>query len=130
MIFETMQNIKFNKFEGKFQSERSDNCYMCLWFVSKKTSLDIPNIFECFENMEHIELTYDKCCVCDEKTKKYTHCGHCLCVECHDKIDMKFCDECGGNDEDCEERCGYTPCPCCRKDLRRSDDDWKPTENP
>lgn len=129
MIFETMQNIKFNKFEGKFQSERTDNCYMCSWYVSKKASLDIPNTFECFENMEHIELTYDKCCVCFENTSTKTLCDHYLCVECNDKINIIYC-ECGGHGEDCEERCGYRPCPCCRKDLGKEIDDWKPAENP
>jgi len=85
-------------------------------FVEKKQMIDYSSIFACFENIEHIEMSYDKCCVCYEKTKQQTNCNHYLCIMCWDKIERKYC-ECNGMTDCDEEGCGNKPCPICRLNI-------------
>jgi len=103
-IFELIPQLTFDKFNGKL--------------IEKKEMIDFSTIFTCFENIEQIEMEYNKCSCCFEKTKTKTKCNHYLCIECWDKIERIYCEECNEGEDDCEnEDCGQKRCPICRKDI-------------
>ena len=68
-IKETLQSLKYNHFDGRFQ---------------KNEIID----WSFLEN-DKIKLRYEECCVCHEKISSKTNCGHSLCVPCYDKIKSK-----------------------------------------
>lgn len=107
-IFKDIENLEFNKLDGKFELHKS-----------LKLNTDVFNFIR---TLPHIKMSYDKCCVCLENTKIHTLCNHYLCVECWGKIDIKYCDECEGNDcsdADCNNECGIKPCPLCRQNIEK-----------
>ena len=105
---ETMKNIKFNKYTGFYETENNE-LTPDIWC----------SILGCGD---HIEYSFDKCCVCHDITKSITYncCNKQLCYECWDKLPMCVCDECEDSpDRDCEfvGACGTAKCPLCRCSL-------------
>lgn len=76
-----------------------------------------------FEEIESLELSKwilghrnDECCVCYEKNKVFTYCGHNLCRVCFYKSKKNCCDiECEVCANDQENKCVL--CPLCKQFL-------------
>ena len=96
-LFSTLEKLKFNKFEGEF--EKVDD---------SKTEIINPFLF--IKKIKNIKPSFDECCVCNEDTKCFTICNHCLCYECMFKLKEVFEDE----DDMCS---GRIPCPICRQTI-------------
>jgi len=83
-LIKILKTLKFDKMTGKFTTSLP-------YFVPELSSAD-------------------ECCVCMEKTKTKTNCGHTLCAECWHNLREDTCpmcrDEgirvCECNDDDCE----------------------------
>jgi hypothetical protein len=108
-LSEIMKSIKFNKYEGLYQTNetKKDELTADVW----------QSIFGCGE---HIEYKFYKCCVCLDVTKSTTYncCNKNLCYECWDKIPSPICQECTSEDCcECVGACGTPRCPLCRCSL-------------
>jgi hypothetical protein len=99
IVLDDLENIRFDKYTGKFKLPKS---------ISEE-----PYIFEKLWNMPHIEMKYDECCVCHEKTKVKSKCNHTLCIECWLQVPETPLPD---NPTDYD----YTiqPCPICRQKLQ------------
>lgn len=100
-----LKDLKFCKYTGKFVKDTSDR-------VIIEKFCDIFSEFT-----ESMKLNIDECCVCYDKTKLYTTCGHFVCLECFQKIQKNYtnhdceCDECDGDE------CSIINfvCPMCKQ---------------
>ncbi len=82
MIKVIIRNLKFNKYTNEFYDD-SDIKY-----------INERNIFDEFKNDE-------QCCVClDKMICQTTTCGHCLCIECWDKLKKNQCPICRTKEPD------------------------------
>lgn len=78
-----LKNLKFDKCSGRFVLDG-----------------DIDNIMEVLEDIDNVELIYDDCCVCRDKTTTTTICNHHICYECYSNLKV---------DDD-----NNRTCPICR----------------
>lgn len=89
---EIIKNLKLNKYTGKF-------------YYDEEQYDDIDSAFiELIGNVEHVEYTSNECCVCTEKTRNKTCCGHSICIECINRLYY-----------DVEE--DEISCPLCRENI-------------
>lgn len=89
---EIIKNLKLNKYTGKLyydevQYNELDSAFMDL-----------------LGNIEYVEYTCNECCVCTEKTRNKTCCGHSICIECISNLSY--------DDEEDE-----ISCPMCRANI-------------
>jgi hypothetical protein len=109
-LSEIMKKIKFNKYTGLYETEKSNELSQDDWC----------SILGC---EDHIEYIFDKCCICHDMTKTTTEncCDKSLCYECWDKLPVIKCEECSSDDPDCccecMVTCGTPKCPLCRCSL-------------
>lgn len=90
-LFKDIPNLKFDKMNGKFVIGQVEDPFAFL---------------ELFQN---VETSFQKCCVCMDKTLTTTCCGHHLCYDCTAKIKpIKDADY----DPDSDSR--KILCPICR----------------
>jgi hypothetical protein len=105
-----IKKCRIDKFRGRFALENFD-------------STNCLSLAMLFENIEHVELPFSKCCVCDDWTSTVlTDCSHPVCMECLPKLVKKDCEQCHGSDPlcECDNCCGLekvAPCPLCRKPI-------------
>lgn len=104
-----MKKIKFNKYSGLYETEKSNEITSDMWR-------------SIIGDGDYIEYDFDKCCVCLEITKSTAKncCNKSLCYECWDKLpSSNKCSECEEEYGDCEYvgACGTPKCPLCRCSL-------------
>lgn len=96
-----LKNIKFNKYNGYFETES----------INKND--DTIDWYSVFEENDNVELEFCKCCICLEMTiTKTTCCKQNLCYECWDKLPLI------SNKYDIPE----VKCPLCRLNLCNGED--------
>jgi len=104
-LTETLNNIRFNKFQGRFILEET---------------YDNPKLWEgILGNNKHIKFTFGACCVCNESTKSITHncCNNFFCYECWNQLKPFKCKNCEEETSDNCLCCGQLKCPLCRASL-------------
>jgi hypothetical protein len=89
-IFADVPKLKFNKMEGRLQTEPIEDMYSFL------------------NEFENVETEYQKCCVCLDNTSTTTCCNHHLCYQCLGNIKPT-------RDEDID--CSIILCPICREEI-------------
>ena len=108
-----IKHCKIDKITGRFIIDGEKSCY-------NGGLRDFSRIAELFEDIEHVELIINRCCVCHDWTKlKLRDCDHHVCLECLSKIVKKDCEECHGEERgDCCDKClsleRVRSCPMCR----------------
>jgi hypothetical protein len=111
ILNETLKNLKFDKLTGKIVELDNKNLDIDFW------NFIIPKC-------DYIESVFEECCVCYEKTEtELKCCEKKLCIQCWDKLKMRYCNECNeNNSRNCENiSCGYRACPCCRKAIENKE---------
>lgn len=96
----------FDKLTGEFVDSKKTNSDQGFTKILRNTNVKNRN---------------ENCCVCFERTRSKTKCGHPLCYVCWDKIKLK--DEHGeeeGSDDDGDEEY-RKPCPLCRQCIEGRD---------
>ena len=76
-LFNRLNAIKFNHCIGKFES---------IIEIENRTAIELA--------VGDHKRQHNECCVCNTITVTKTHCGHTLCVLCHDKLKLPNCPMC------------------------------------
>ncbi len=95
IVYKKIKNSKFDKYTGKF-------IYKC----DQDISFDDWNTY--LSNIQNIELNFQDCCVCLDKTSTKTSCHHSLCYSCWTNLKYTVSDK---FNEDTFK------CPYCREDI-------------
>jgi hypothetical protein len=90
-IIEILNQIRFNKYYGKYELKESLN----------PGNSDVRPILESLVNNPRIEFHDRSCSICYEMTVSQTSCEHILCLPCHEKLIRNH----------------QANCPVCRKSL-------------
>jgi hypothetical protein len=93
-VYKYLENIKFDKYTGKF---------IC------KTDGNLPfNDWKSYLNIKNVEVDFNECCVCLEPTSTKTMCVHSLCYACWTNLKIRPSEK-----YDEEVMC----CPYCREEI-------------
>ena len=99
-LYRILPNLKFNKMLGKFFIGDDIEIRETVAWLELLSPL-----------LKNIELIYDNCVVCAEKTKTKTKCNHSLCYYCWEHIPIII----HKNEED--DEITKQICPICRIDI-------------
>ena len=115
-LIEMFNNLKFNKFRGKFYLNDDDHGNIKLNEIKEQ-----EEFYKKLNSNVEVRKTYENCPICFEPTMCKSRCGHFCCYVCWNKLEDYYCDDCRDSDDiccDCDEiECGGKRCPICRKKL-------------
>jgi hypothetical protein len=89
-----LPTLKFNKYEGHFEHHLPVDFPIPTKFKGVVEDYSPKENFDNFLNIPGMVLGGQDCCVCMEKTKTRTSCGHAVCLPCRYALKKEICPMC------------------------------------